>query len=111
MPHVVHDDYINNNLLPKKYIIILFPFRWKRGKKWPGSVQVVSPDKRHVFIHPSSVIAGSTRAKQPMRVVGGNWMVYWLKQKTSEVYLFEVTIVYTLPLLFFGELKVCCEYL
>ncbi|XP_026321483.1 ATP-dependent RNA helicase DHX36-like isoform X2 [Hyposmocoma kahamanoa] len=81
--------------------------KWHNRRKRPGAVRVVTAEKSHVFVHPSSVIAGSARINQPMRVTGGNWMVYWLKQKTSEVYLFEVSIIYTLPLLFFGELKVC----
>lgn len=33
-------------------------------------------------------------------------MVYWLKQKSTALYLIELTLVYTLPLMFFGELEV-----
>lgn len=71
-----------------------------------------------VDIHPSSVCAPQShhpKAKkqfiQPKKwqqrdTAGANWLVYWLKQKSSALFLIEVTLVYTLPLIFFGELEV-----
>lgn len=46
------------------------------------------------------------RGANPCKYPGVNWVVYWLKQRTSELYLLEVTFIYTLPLLFFGEFAV-----
>ena len=38
---------------------------------------------------------------------GANWLVYWLKQRSTDLFLLDVTLIYTLPLLFFGEFMVC----
>ncbi|KAL4703549.1 hypothetical protein ACJJTC_010169 [Scirpophaga incertulas] len=73
-----------------------------------------------VAIHPSSLMTlPKIMNKQKRRAVpivklcnnpGANWCVYWLKQKSTDIFVIDVTFVYTLPLLFFGELKVSeCE--
>lgn len=74
-------------------------------------VRVNTPDAK-VTIHPSSLMCPPKGKQRPMGAVrlcsnpGANWLVYWLKQKSSDLFLIDVTMVYTLPLLFFGELKV-----
>ncbi|XP_050348028.1 ATP-dependent DNA/RNA helicase DHX36-like [Nymphalis io] len=67
-----------------------------------------SPEDGKLSIHPSSVMAG-VRGGAPMTLCnnpGANWLVYWLKQRTSDLFLLDVTLIYTLPLLFFGEFAV-----
>ncbi|PZC78880.1 hypothetical protein B5X24_HaOG217074 [Helicoverpa armigera] len=65
-----------------------------------------------IAIHPSSVMAykmhgGQRFPMQPACITpGANWLVYWLKQRSSDLFLIDVTLIYTLPFLFFGELVV-----
>ncbi|KAG6443234.1 ATP-dependent DNA/RNA helicase DHX36 [Manduca sexta] len=77
----------------------------------PIRIKVHTPEDGLIEIHPSSVLGvvtgrNSTRENTLCVKPGANWLVYWLKQKSTKLYLFDVTLVYTLPLLFFGELKV-----
>ncbi|XP_013189762.2 ATP-dependent DNA/RNA helicase DHX36 [Amyelois transitella] len=72
-------------------------------------VKVHTPEDGSIQIHPSSVMCvhhkhGGKRiaCNNP----GANWLVYWLKQRSSDLFLIDVTLVHTLPLLFFGELKI-----
>ncbi|KAJ0174608.1 hypothetical protein K1T71_009716 [Dendrolimus kikuchii] len=58
-----------------------------------------------ISLHPSSVLS---KHNHPSACItpGANWLVYWMKQRSTDLFLFEVTFVYTLPLLFFGELNI-----
>ncbi|XP_063626042.1 ATP-dependent DNA/RNA helicase DHX36-like [Cydia splendana] len=71
-------------------------------------LNVLTPEDGTVQLHPSSMMLVPLRG--PMVPLcnkpGANWLVYWMKQKSSELFLFEVTLVFTLPLLLFGELTV-----
>lgn len=71
-------------------------------------IRVSTPEDGKIQIHPSSVMSSNFKANVgPLcDKPGANWLVYWLKQKSSALFLFDVTLVYTLPLLFFGELVV-----
>ncbi|CAH2092988.1 unnamed protein product [Euphydryas editha] len=71
----------------------------------PPKFSVFSPEDGRLSIHPSSVMAG-LRGENPCKNPGANWIVYWLKQRTTELFLLDVTFIYTLPLLFFGEFAV-----
>ncbi|XP_028159974.1 ATP-dependent DNA/RNA helicase DHX36 isoform X1 [Ostrinia furnacalis] len=72
-----------------------------------------SPDGP-MTIHPSSLMSPPKRLPHrplpprtpPCLNPGANWLVYWLKQKSSDMFLIDVTLVYSLPLLFFGELNI-----
>ncbi|XP_041982006.1 ATP-dependent DNA/RNA helicase DHX36-like isoform X2 [Aricia agestis] len=67
-----------------------------------------SPEDGRLALHPSSVMS-APKSKAIVKLCdnpGANWLVYWLKQRTAELYVFDVTLIYTLPLLFFGELKI-----
>ncbi|CAG4952139.1 unnamed protein product [Colias eurytheme] len=80
-----------------------------RSYKRPATITAYCPEDGKVKVHPSSVMTQQTSRKHvPTREQlcnnpGANWLVYWLKQKSSDLFLIEVTLVYTLPLLFFGE--------
>ncbi|XP_038222774.1 ATP-dependent DNA/RNA helicase DHX36-like [Zerene cesonia] len=84
---------------------------WRNLKSYkrPAKITVYCPDDGKVKVHPSSVMTQQTSRKhapskeQLCNNPGANWLVYWLKQKSSDLFLIEVTLVYTLPLLFFGE--------
>ncbi|KAL0871258.1 hypothetical protein ABMA27_005015 [Loxostege sticticalis] len=91
------------------------------GTKWknlnarnPNKQVGVSPrtPEGPVAIHPSSVMCPPKSYGRPQQNFqlclnpGANWLVYWLKQKSSDLFLIDVTLVYTLPLLFFGECNV-----
>lgn len=74
-------------------------------------VKARTPEDGFIYIHPSSVMS----VKKPKRGYpsapacnnpGASWLVYWTKQLSSELYLLEITLVHSLPLLFFGELSV-----
>jgi len=58
------------------------------------TVLVSSNDKRILF-HPKSILVNSLKFPYP-------WVVYHLKQKSSQTYLFDATVVSPLSLLFFG---------
>ncbi|KAJ2945667.1 hypothetical protein O0L34_g500 [Tuta absoluta] len=91
--------------------------RWiglNKGRK-PPRIKVTLPEfgeegiRKPVVVHPSSVCATTYRPGQERPICdnpGANWLVYWLLQRSSDLYLIDVTLVYTLPLLFFGELTV-----
>lgn len=65
------------------------------------------PEGGRLTVHPSSVMAQPKQGKrgsvQLCDSPGANWLVYWLKQRSSDLFIFDVTLIYTLPLLFFGE--------
>ncbi|XP_047992891.1 ATP-dependent DNA/RNA helicase DHX36-like [Leguminivora glycinivorella] len=71
-------------------------------------LNILTPEDGRVQLHPSSMMFVPQRG--PMVPLcnkpGANWLVYWMKQKSSELFLFDVTLVFTLPLLLFGELAV-----
>ncbi|KAM3965865.1 ATP-dependent RNA helicase Rhau [Aphomia sociella] len=73
-------------------------------------IKVRTPEDGVIQLHPSSVMCAPSYTKGPPRMLcsnpGANWLVYQLKQLSSRLFLIDVTLVYTLPLLFFGELKV-----
>ncbi|XP_063365463.1 ATP-dependent DNA/RNA helicase DHX36-like [Cydia amplana] len=75
-------------------------------------LNVLTPEDGTVHLHPSSMMIVPQRGPNVGPIVplcnkpGANWLVYWMKQKSSELFLFEVTLVFTLPLLLFGELAV-----
>lgn len=74
----------------------------------PMRINAYTPEDGKVSMHPSSVMATKMfgRNRQPIcRNTGANWLVYWLKQKSTQLFLLDVTCVYTLPLLFFGDLN------
>ncbi|KAG7312185.1 hypothetical protein JYU34_001653 [Plutella xylostella] len=79
---------------------------------YPNPVRIIArtPEDGRVEIHPSSVMAPSFSPRDNNTPIcnnpGAGWLVYWLKQKSSQLFLLEVTLVHTLPLLFFGELDV-----
>ncbi|CAG9788761.1 unnamed protein product [Diatraea saccharalis] len=84
--------------------------RWTRfnarNPNKPVRVKVKTPEG-NVTIHPSSMMSPPKKNPvKPCTNMGANWLVYWLKQKSSDLFVIDVTLVYTLPLLFFGELKV-----
>ncbi|XP_049875623.1 ATP-dependent DNA/RNA helicase DHX36-like [Pectinophora gossypiella] len=107
----------SNNLSLFKAVIAasLYPkvafVRWtnSRNPRKQKRVRVQLPiEKQKISVHPSSVVAtnGPPRAEPICNNPGGNWMVYWLKQRSTSLFLLEVTIVFTLPILFFGELMI-----
>ncbi|CAB3253403.1 unnamed protein product [Arctia plantaginis] len=74
-------------------------------------VKAKTPEDGFIYIHPSSVMAVKKPRRghlpiSPCMNPGASWLVYWRKQRSTELYLHEVTLVHTLPLLFFGELTV-----
>ncbi|XP_046969816.1 ATP-dependent DNA/RNA helicase DHX36-like [Vanessa cardui] len=74
----------------------------------PARFVARSPEDGKLSIHPSSVMAG-VKGGVPTQICnnpGANWLVYWLKQRTTDLFLLDVTLIYTLPLLFFGEFVV-----
>ncbi|KAI5642107.1 helicase associated domain (HA2) domain-containing protein [Phthorimaea operculella] len=91
--------------------------RWvglNKGRR-PPRIKVMLPEfgedgiRKAVMVHPSSVCSSSYKPGQEKPICdnpGANWLVYWLLQKSTDLYLIDVTLVYTLPLLFFGELTV-----
>ena len=91
-------------------------FRWKeptfRGPFAQPRIRAKTPEDGTVALHPSSVMAYKLYPGQKHPLVatcataGANWLVYWLKQKSSDLFLIDNTLVYTLPFLFFGELVV-----
>lgn len=94
--------------------VIIFSFRWvnlnSRNPNSSPRVVVFTPEDGRTALHPSSVMATPPRrGRGPAPKValcdnpGANWLVYWLKQRSTKLFLFDVTLIYTLPLLFFGE--------
>ncbi|XP_073945461.1 ATP-dependent RNA helicase Rhau isoform X2 [Choristoneura fumiferana] len=78
-----------------------------RRRNKPTRITIRTPDEGKVTIHPSSVMYSKPGGEAPLcNNPGANWLVYWLKQRSTQLFLFEVTLVYTLPLMFFGELAV-----
>ncbi|XP_050682198.1 ATP-dependent DNA/RNA helicase DHX36-like [Leptidea sinapis] len=87
--------------------------KWRipRNPRKVPSITVTCPQDGKVVCHPSSVMAAqfSARPQTQKKLCdnpGANWLVYWLKQRSSDLFLIDVTLVYTLPLLFFGEFAV-----
>ncbi|XP_068618110.1 ATP-dependent DNA/RNA helicase DHX36-like [Battus philenor] len=84
--------------------------RWLNlnARNRPIRIQAFTPEEGKTSVHPSSVMAPPKNPKaycgRPVcNSPGANWLVYWLKQHSSELFLLDVTLIYTLPLLFFGE--------
>ncbi|KAH9630288.1 hypothetical protein HF086_012473 [Spodoptera exigua] len=91
--------------------------KWKkinaRKRFLDPRLKVRTPEDGSVSLHPSSVMAFKNYPPgrgYPLAPVcdspGANWLVYWLKQRSSALFLFDVTLIYTLPFLFFGELAI-----
>ncbi|XP_045521855.1 ATP-dependent DNA/RNA helicase DHX36-like isoform X2 [Pieris brassicae] len=106
-----------NNISLFKAIIAasLYPnvaqVRWRNIKSYKKPPAIISycPEDGKVKVHPSSVMAiahGMKKHEEICTNPGANWLVYWLKQKSSDLFLIDVNLVYTLPLLFFGEFSV-----
>ncbi|XP_037877360.2 ATP-dependent DNA/RNA helicase DHX36 isoform X2 [Bombyx mori] len=109
-----------NNLSLFKAIVAaaLYPnigsVRWtnlhNRNPRKTPRIKVWTPEDGSIALHPSSVMAnkhnGGLNAQPMCASPGANWLVYWLKRRSTDLFLFDVTLVYTLPLLFFGELHV-----
>ncbi|GBP76774.1 ATP-dependent RNA helicase DHX36 [Eumeta japonica] len=108
-----------NNLSLFKAIIAASLYPNIGSVRWAGTnprktnkvlrVLVRTPEDGKVQLHPSSVMA-TPRNKQGKQnkllcTPGANWLVYWFKQKSTQLFLIDVTLVYTMPLLFFGVLK------
>ncbi|XP_034834976.1 ATP-dependent DNA/RNA helicase DHX36-like [Maniola hyperantus] len=78
-------------------------------RRKPPKFVARSPEDGKLNVHPNSVMSGPRFARGGgigMKLCdnpGANWLVYWLKQRSSELFIFDVTFIYTLPLLFFGE--------
>lgn len=88
---------------------VIFDFRWimPRRRNQLTRITIRTPDEGKVSVHPSSVMFTKPGGEAPLcNNPGANWLVYWLKQRSTQLFLFEVTLVYTLPLMFFGELAV-----
>lgn len=83
-----------------------------RGPFAQPKIKVRTPEDGSIALHPSSVMAFKIYPGQKYPLVpvcdtpGANWLVYWKKQRSSDLFLIDVTLVYTLPFLFFGELVV-----
>ncbi|XP_022822614.1 ATP-dependent RNA helicase DHX36-like [Spodoptera litura] len=91
--------------------------KWKninpRKRFLDPRLKVRTPEDGSVSLHPSSVMAFKSYPPgrgYPLAPVcdspGATWLVYWLKQRSSDLFLFDVTLIYTLPFLFFGELAI-----
>ncbi|KPJ18733.1 putative ATP-dependent RNA helicase DHX36 [Papilio machaon] len=86
--------------------------RWRNmhSRHRPAQLKVYTPEEGNISLHPSSVMASSKNPRSNNRPLcnqpGANWLVYWLKQRSTSRFLLEVTLIYTLPLLFFGEFVV-----
>uniref|UniRef100_S4PXP2 RNA helicase n=5 Tax=Pararge aegeria TaxID=116150 RepID=S4PXP2_9NEOP len=114
-----YENRNSNNMSLFKGIIAasLYPniahVRWtclNQGRKVPRFV-ARSPEDGKLTIHPSSVMCmpkfkGSYGSVKLCDNPGANWLVYWLKQRSSDLFIFDVTLIYTLPLLFFGEFMI-----
>ncbi|XP_052756943.1 ATP-dependent DNA/RNA helicase DHX36-like [Galleria mellonella] len=87
--------------------------RGRNAFKKQMRIKVRTPEDGPIELHPSSVMCAPPHNSGPIRSLctnpGANWLVYRLKQLSSRLFLLDVTLVYTLPLLFFGELKVIKE--
>lgn len=94
-----------------------YHFRWTNLNNFRKQqrISAYTPEDGRLVIHPSSVMAppkkGQNRGKGPCpsqlcNNPGANWLVYWLKQRSSDLFLLDVTLIYTLPLLFFGEFQI-----
>jgi len=62
---------------------------------YADTVLMSSTDRRILF-HPKSTLSGSRKFPYP-------WVVYHLKQKSSQTFLYDATVVSPLSLLFFGR--------
>ncbi|XP_013179972.1 PREDICTED: ATP-dependent RNA helicase DHX36-like [Papilio xuthus] len=86
--------------------------RWTNidSRNRPARMKVYTPEEGNISLHPSSVMASAKNPRSNNRPLcnqpGANWLVYWLKQRSTSRFLLEVTLIYTLPLLFFGEFVV-----
>jgi len=93
---------INSNNEPLVRAIIcagLYPnvakIRRVKRSEHADSILCSETDRRILF-HPKSTLARSYKFPYP-------WVVYHLKQKSSQTYLFDATVVSPLSLLFFGR--------
>ncbi|XP_053610494.1 ATP-dependent DNA/RNA helicase DHX36-like [Plodia interpunctella] len=106
-----------NNLSVFKAVVAaaLYPnigaVRWIgiNSRKNKPRIKVQTPENGNIQVHPSSVMYVKRKGGGKPTFLnnpGANWLVYWLKQRSTELFLIDVTLVHTLPLLFFGELKI-----
>lgn len=59
-------------------------------------VKLTTPEDGRVFIHPRSVNEKEAEFESP-------FLLYHMKLKSTSIYLHDTTMVYPLPLLFFGQ--------
>jgi ATP-dependent RNA helicase DHX36 len=66
-------------------------------------IKLTTPEDGRVSIHPRSINEKETEFESP-------FLMYHLKLKSTSIYLHDTTMVYPLPLLFFGQgVDVCIE--
>jgi len=64
---------------------------------------LITPEDGNVCIHPRSINEKESEFESP-------FLLYHLKLKSTSIYLHDTTMVYPLPLLFFGRgVDVCME--
>ncbi|KAM7353368.1 ATP-dependent RNA helicase Rhau [Cochliomyia hominivorax] len=68
----------------------------QRGNRCHALHQMSTPEDRRVNFHPSSINSGQSS-------FDSNYFVYLQKQKSSEVYLLDATMVFPMALLIFGD--------
>jgi ATP-dependent RNA helicase DHX36 len=67
------------------------------------SVKLTTPEDGKVSIHPRSINERETAFESP-------FLMYHLKLKSTSIFLHDTTMVYPLPLIFFGQgVHVCIE--
>ncbi|PNF38309.1 ATP-dependent RNA helicase DHX36 [Cryptotermes secundus] len=75
----------------------------RRRKMAQVNVKLTTPEDGRVYIHPRSINEKQLEFESP-------FLVYHLKLKSTSIYLHDTTMVYPLPLLFFGQgVDVCIE--
>jgi ATP-dependent RNA helicase DHX36 len=75
----------------------------RRKKTGQVVIKLTTPEDGKVSIHPRSINEKETRFESP-------FLMYHLKLKSTCIYLHDTTMVYPLPLLFFGQgVDVCIE--
>lgn len=66
-------------------------------------IKLTTPEDGRVCIHPRSINEKETEFESP-------FLLYHLKLKSTSIYLHDTTMVYPLPLLFFGQgVDVCIK--
>lgn len=75
----------------------------RRNKTGQVVINLTTPEDGRVCIHPRSINEKESEFESP-------FLLYHLKLKSTSIYLHDTTMVYPLPLLFFGQgVDVCVE--